>query len=132
MWTLICTILLLITGFLLMFIILLQRGRGGGLAGAFGGLGGQSAFGTKAGDIFTKITIVMAICWVVLAGVTGFAMRAERSSDFLDENDGKTGIVSPDGKTADPKKKSPTAKKSPKTKAATKTNKTEQKSKTGA
>lgn len=132
MWTLICTILLLITGFLLMFIILLQRGRGGGLAGAFGGLGGQSAFGTKAGDIFTKITIVMAICWVILAGVTGFAMRAERSSDFLDANDGKTEITSPGGKTPASKKKTPTVKKSPKTKTASKTKKTEQKTKTGS
>ena len=25
-----------------------------GLAGALGGMGGQSAFGTKAGDLFTK------------------------------------------------------------------------------
>lgn len=74
-----CTALLLLTGFLLMFIVLLQRGRGGGLAGAFGGLGGQSAFGTKAGDVFTKITIILAVIWVALAGVTGFAMRYDSS-----------------------------------------------------
>ncbi|GAB4142912.1 MAG: hypothetical protein Tsb009_13580 [Planctomycetaceae bacterium] len=80
MW--LCTILLLIVGFLLMFIVLLQRGRGGGLAGAFGGLGGQSAFGTKAGDVFTKITVVMAVIWVVLAGVTGFAMRDYAESGY--------------------------------------------------
>jgi len=73
--TYLCTTLLLMTGFLLLFIVLLQRGRGGGLAGAFGGLGGQSAFGTKAGDVFTKITIILAMIWVGLAGVTGFAMR---------------------------------------------------------
>jgi preprotein translocase subunit SecG len=29
-------------------------------------MGGQSAFGTKAGDTFTKITIVTAIIWIVL------------------------------------------------------------------
>lgn len=81
-WTYLCTTLLLLTGFLLMFIVLLQRGRGGGLAGAFGGAGGHSAFGTKAGDVFTKITIVMAIIWVVLAGVTGFAMRHDRTAGF--------------------------------------------------
>jgi len=80
--TYLCTSLLLLTGFLLMFIVLLQRGRGGGLAGAFGGLGGQSAFGTKAGDVFTKITIIRAVSWVALAGVTGFAMKydSEKSS----------------------------------------------------
>src|SRR5204862_1916135 len=49
----------------LMLVILVQRGRGGGLTGALGGMGGQSAFGTKAGDLFTKITIGVAIVWVV-------------------------------------------------------------------
>jgi len=71
--------LLGLTGCFLMLIILLQRGRGGGLAGAFGGLGGQSAFGTKAGDVFTKITVVIAVIWVVLAGASGFALRYEES-----------------------------------------------------
>jgi preprotein translocase subunit SecG len=29
-------------------------------------MGGQSAFGTKAGDLFTKITIGLATFWIVL------------------------------------------------------------------
>ena len=49
----------MLVGMFLIGLILLQRGRGGGLAGAFGGMGGQSAFGTKAGDIFTRITIAV-------------------------------------------------------------------------
>jgi preprotein translocase subunit SecG len=60
-------------GFLLVFsalfliaLVLIQRGRGGGLAGAFGGAGGQSAFGTKAGDVFTRITVIVAACWILL------------------------------------------------------------------
>ena len=48
-------------------IILIQRGKGGGLAGAFGGVGGSSAFGTKTGDVFTRITIGVAIAWIILA-----------------------------------------------------------------
>ena len=87
LWTYISTTLLMLIGFLLMFIILLQRGRGGGLAGAFGGLGGQSAFGTKAGDVFTKITIVLAVIWVAMAGLSGFAMRAEKSPRFQGGSD---------------------------------------------
>lgn len=39
-------------------------------AGAFGGMGGQSAFGTKAGDMFTKITIGVAAFWILLCVVT--------------------------------------------------------------
>jgi preprotein translocase subunit SecG len=69
-------VVLFLLGVFLIIVILLQRGRGGGLAGAFGGMGGQSAFGTKAGDVFTRITIVLAICWVILAGGSGYLLRA--------------------------------------------------------
>ena len=70
---------------LLILVVLLQRGRGGGLAGAFGGLGGQSAFGTKAGDVFTKITIGLVTAWVLLAGVSGvLARKASEKGDFSD------------------------------------------------
>ncbi|RLS51073.1 MAG: preprotein translocase subunit SecG, partial [Planctomycetota bacterium] len=44
---------LVLSSLFLILLVLIQRGRGGGLAGAFGGAGGQSAFGTKAGDVFT-------------------------------------------------------------------------------
>jgi preprotein translocase subunit SecG len=77
--------LLIFVGLLLMIVILLQRGRGGGLAGAFGGAGGQSAFGTRAGDVFTKITAVMAIIWVFLAGVSRLALEplaTQRAASF--------------------------------------------------
>ena len=77
---LILQIALLIAGIFMMMIILLQRGRGGGLAGAFGGAGGQSAFGTKAGDVFTWITVVTATLWVLLAGIGGCAMRSAATS----------------------------------------------------
>src|SRR5580704_10594286 len=68
---------LVLGALLLVGVILLQRGRGGGLAGAFGGVGGQSAFGTKAGDVFTRLTLGIAIVWVILAVVTGYAMQYE-------------------------------------------------------
>lgn len=60
-------ITLFLTSVLLILTILIQRGRGGGLAGALGGAGGQSAFGTKAGDTFTRITLVMAAFWILLS-----------------------------------------------------------------
>jgi preprotein translocase subunit SecG len=57
------TLMLLISLFLIL-LVLVQRGRGGGLTGALGGAGGQSAFGTKAGDTFTRITYGAAIVWI--------------------------------------------------------------------
>jgi preprotein translocase subunit SecG len=59
-------IFLFLTGVFLIVLVLVQRGKGGGLSGAFGGMGGQSAFGTKAGDTFTKITIGVAAFWILL------------------------------------------------------------------
>jgi preprotein translocase subunit SecG len=59
--------LLFFTSLVLILLVLVQRGRGGGLAGAFGGMGGQSAFGTKAGDLFTRITVVIAAFWILLS-----------------------------------------------------------------
>jgi len=50
----------------LILLVLVQRGRGGGLAGALGGMGGSSAFGAKAGDVFTRVTVVAASIWIVL------------------------------------------------------------------
>jgi preprotein translocase subunit SecG len=57
-------ILLPILSIFMILLILVQRGRGGGLVGAFGGGGGQSAFGAKAGDLFTRITVVTVIIWI--------------------------------------------------------------------
>gem|GEM_PF-1924094 len=67
--TLLQTFFELLLGVVAVFLILLvlvQRGRGGGLAGALGGAGGSSAFGAKAGDVFTRVTIVAAAVWILL------------------------------------------------------------------
>lgn len=53
-------------GLLLMLIVLIQRGKGGGLAGAFGGAGGSSPFGSRAADAFVKITLYLAAVWVLI------------------------------------------------------------------
>jgi preprotein translocase subunit SecG len=60
-------LLFIIVCILLILIILMQRGRGGGLSGAFGGAGGHSAFGSKTGDVFTKITIGFVVVYLCLA-----------------------------------------------------------------
>lgn len=59
--------LLVVTSLFLICLVLIQRGKGGGLAGAFGGAGGSSAFGTKAGDIFTRITMITAGIWIAMS-----------------------------------------------------------------
>jgi preprotein translocase subunit SecG len=82
-------VLMLLTAFFLIILILIQRGKGGGLAGAFGGMGGQSAFGTKAGDLFTRITIGVAAFWILLCVVS--VKYLSHPTDRL----GKTGASAP-------------------------------------
>jgi preprotein translocase subunit SecG len=57
-------IVLFLIALFMILLILVQKGRGGGLAGALGGPGGSSAFGAKAGDAFTKITAYTALVWM--------------------------------------------------------------------
>src|SRR5438105_15960570 len=58
--------LLLVIGLFMILLILIQRGKGGGLIGALGGAGGSSPFGSRAGDQFTRLTIYVAIAWLLL------------------------------------------------------------------
>ncbi len=57
---------------LLILVVLVQRGRGTGLAGAFGGAG-SSAFGAKTGDVLTWITCSLAAVFFLLAVVANHA-----------------------------------------------------------
>lgn len=52
---------------LLILVVLLQKGRGGGLSGAFGGVGGHSAFGTKTGDVFTWVTVALTFLFILMS-----------------------------------------------------------------
>ena len=78
--------LMLAVSLFMILLVLIQRGRGGGLAGAFGGMGGSSAFGTRAGDTFTRITIVLAVIWVLLAGGLGMIMRRDAEASKTGKN----------------------------------------------
>ncbi|MFL5331391.1 MAG: preprotein translocase subunit SecG [Gemmataceae bacterium] len=73
----------IILGLFLIGLVLIQRGKGGGLAGAFGGVGGSSPFGSKAGDTFTRITIYVAAVWILLIMVQVRYMNSERGEIAL-------------------------------------------------
>ena len=83
-------LLLSFLSFMLIVIVLLQRGRGGGLAGALGGAGGQSAFG---GDVFTKITVGMAIIWVLVAGFSINIISWSRTVSYKGGADTTPGLI---------------------------------------
>jgi len=84
------TVVLLLAGIFLMLLVLIQSGKGGGLSGALGGAGGSSAFGSRAGDTFTKITIYTAAVWVLLIM---FVIKITQHREPLPE--GRQGIQMP-------------------------------------
>jgi preprotein translocase subunit SecG len=57
-------IFVILIGLFLILLVLIQRGKGGGLIGALGGAGGSSPFGSRAGDQFTRLTIYVALIWL--------------------------------------------------------------------
>ncbi len=73
----------------LILLVLVQRGRGGGLSGALGGMGGQSAFGTKAGDLFTRITIVVATIWILVCIAAILVLNPQKRATARDGGEGK-------------------------------------------
>ena len=78
MYTTLYGVAILCVSIFLILLVLVQRGRGGGLTGALGGMGGQSAFGSKAGDVFTKITVWTTFFWIVLCI---FGVKMVRTAD---------------------------------------------------
>ncbi len=85
-------ILLFLIALFIIFLVLIQKGKGGGLAGAFGGTGGQSVFGSKAGDLFTKITIIAALSWILIC-IVAIRVLADKPSNTL--GDGEVTATAP-------------------------------------
>jgi preprotein translocase subunit SecG len=68
--------LLLLIGLFLILLVLIQRGKGGGLIGALGGTGGSSPFGSRAGDQFTRLTIYVACIWLFLTMIQVLSIQS--------------------------------------------------------
>jgi len=64
--------LYVLTCLVLMLVILLQQGKGGDIANAFGGGSSQAAFGARSGaTVLSRATTVCAVLFVVGALVLG-------------------------------------------------------------
>src|SRR5688572_28662613 len=63
--------------FVLLMVILLQQGKGGDMASAFGGGSSQTAFGARGGaTLLSKITAGFAVLFML--GALGLAIMGER------------------------------------------------------
>jgi preprotein translocase subunit SecG len=60
-------VLFVLVSIVLVLVILIQKGRGGGLSGAFGGGMAGGLLGSKTGDFLTWVTIVLVAVFLTLA-----------------------------------------------------------------
>jgi preprotein translocase subunit SecG len=59
--------LFLLCSIVLILVVLIQKGRGGGLSSAFGGGMASGILGSKTGDVLTWITIGVVSFFIILA-----------------------------------------------------------------
>jgi len=115
-------ILFILICIMLIGIILLQKGRGGGLSGAFGGAGAHSAFGTRTGDTFTWITVALVGLFLVVAMVAAANFKPDVEAP-IDEQAAEEAPAQPEQapaatETAEPQAAGTPAAETPETPAA--------------
>lgn len=81
---------------ILIAVILLQAGKGGGLAETFGGGGGgfQTLFGTKAPAFLTKATAIFAVAFLVTS-LSLAILSARRGASLIEREITKEEKVKP-------------------------------------
>jgi preprotein translocase subunit SecG len=106
-------VLFIIVAVFLILLVLIQKGRGGGLSSAFGGgAGGHTAFGSKTGDVLTWATSIVFGVFLLLAvaaNLTFSKVNAIRNPGSVatpaapaDENGPASPALPPAPETADP------------------------------
>ncbi|MFQ5670683.1 MAG: preprotein translocase subunit SecG [Acidobacteriota bacterium] len=90
----------LIVGIILILVVLLQTGKGADLAGAFGGGGSQTAFGSRgAATLLSKMTTGAAVLFMV----TSFSLAvlsARGRTSVLDQTTAPTSVPPPGNTSA--------------------------------
>jgi preprotein translocase subunit SecG len=95
----ILTVLYVIVCLVLLMVVLLQQGRGGDIASAFGGSSSQTAFGARAGaTLLTRVTTVAAVLFMLGAIGLGAVWQHTGASSVL------SGKSAPASAPAAPKK----------------------------
>lgn len=84
-----------VTCLLLVGVILLQKSKSEGLGLAFGAGVGETLFGSRAGNVLTKITVTLALVFLVNTALLGmvFTHRTERS--IIDQRVGSAPLAQP-------------------------------------
>jgi preprotein translocase subunit SecG len=82
----------------LIVVVLLQTGRGTGLASVFGGGGGESVFGGKGfGGVLAKATGVLAVLFMLTSITLTLLPKAGRHASALENREGRPPAEAPSG-----------------------------------
>ena len=97
-------ILFSLSALLLVIVVMVQPHYSeSGLAGAFGGGGSDSFFGTKAMSAATKITVVLAIIFIFLAVVLNKIPRTRTEGGLMSKEASTQPVATPNNPPADNK-----------------------------
>ena len=95
------TILHVIVAFFLVIVVLLQSGKAADLAGAFGGMGSQTAFGPRgAATVLSKATTIAAILFMLTSISLGIVKNRDQG--------GGESVIERTGVSAEPEEGSET------------------------
>ena len=101
--------LYIISCLVLMIVILLQQGKGGDIANAFGGGASQAVFGARAGaTVLTKITAGLTVAFMCLALLLA-VWGARGTSSVVGGVEGPAPVSLPAGATDIPAQPAPAA-----------------------
>lgn len=80
--------------------VLVQKEKGGGLSGAFGGSGSTATFGVKTSDVLEKFTWFLFILFVVctFSMAAAYSPKSHKTATKEKETPEKEAIVSDDSK----------------------------------
>ena len=74
----------IVSGLLLVGIILIQKSKDEGLGIAFGASMGEALFGSRAGNVLTRATIVLALVFLINSLLLGIVATRSRPSSLMD------------------------------------------------
>jgi preprotein translocase subunit SecG len=74
----------IITCIFLILFVLIQSGKGSDMGSAFGGMS-QTYFGTKGGNILTKITTVLAVVFMITSIILTVIQHRKTRSTVMEE-----------------------------------------------
>jgi len=70
-----------LSAFLLIVVILAQKSKDQGLGMAFGGGMGESLFGSRAGNVLTRMTVILAVVFMLTTMALGFLFAGRSGTD---------------------------------------------------